>query len=136
MHDLPGIIGDWDPAQEDLPACPRSADRSDPGGIFFQPFLQARLIIILNSLLSGKCIASLLLGLTCAVGIYRRHRNKYGPLGKRPSFLNSILFSILALSPAGWFIGLFYWRTQNLLAPIMVRHGLDAVAGTAEFIRG
>ena len=103
---------------------------------FFRAFLQTRLINYLNSPLSGICAASLLFGLAHAPGIYLRSAGKTGPLGEHPSLLDSVLYTILVLSPTGWFMGLLFWRTQSLLAPILVHAGVDTVAHMAEFITG
>lgn len=103
---------------------------------FFRAFLQTRLIGALNSPLAGICLASLLFGLAHAPGIYLRKGDKVGPLGETPTLLNSILYSVVVLSAAGWFTGLLYWKTQSLLAPILVHAAVDAVAHTAEFIEG
>jgi membrane protease YdiL (CAAX protease family) len=102
---------------------------------FFRAFLQTSLVNYLHSPISGIAATSLLFGLAHAPGIYLRGGDKSGPLGEHPSLLNSILYSILVLSPAGWFTGLLFWRTQSLIAPILVHAGVDAVASTAEFIR-
>jgi membrane protease YdiL (CAAX protease family) len=103
---------------------------------FFRVFLQARLVSYLHSPIAGIAAASLLFGLAHAPGIYLRKGDEKGVLGARPTLLNSVLYSILALSPAGWFTGLLFWRTQSLLAPILLHGGVDAVASTAEFIQG
>ena len=103
---------------------------------FFRAFLQGRLIGFLGSPMAGICIASLLFGLAHAPGIYLRRGDKNGPLGERPSLLDSVLYAILALSPTGWFTGLLFWRTQSLLAPILVHAAVDAVAHTSEFLEG
>lgn len=103
---------------------------------FFRAFLQARLVAFLHSPMGGICAASLLFGLAHAPGIYLRSGDKFGPLGERPTLLNSVLYAILALSPMGWFTGLLFWRTQSLIAPILVHGGIDAVAATAGFING
>jgi membrane protease YdiL (CAAX protease family) len=103
---------------------------------FFRAFLQTRLVNFLQSPAGGICTASLLFGLAHAPGIYLRRGGKHGPLGEQPSLLDSVLYSILVLSPTGWFTGLLYWRTQSLIAPILVHGGLDAVAATADFING
>lgn len=81
-------------------------------------------------------MASLLFGLAHAPGIYLRRGDQHGPLGEHPSLLDTILYAILALSPTGWFTGLLYFRTQSLLAPILVHSIVDAVAHTTEFIEG
>jgi membrane protease YdiL (CAAX protease family) len=103
---------------------------------FFRAFLQTRLVAFLHSPAGGICAASLLFGLAHAPGIVLRRGGKHGPLGEQPSVLDSVLYSILVLSPTGWFTGLLYWRTQSLIAPILVHGGLDAVAATADFING
>lgn len=103
---------------------------------FFRAFLQTRLINFFHSPVSGICAASLLFGLAHVPGIYLRGADKVGPLGENPSLLNSVLYAILVLSTTGWFTGLLYWRTQSLLAPILVHAALDAVANAAGFIRG
>lgn len=103
---------------------------------FFRGFLQTRLIGFLGTPTSGIVAASLLFGLAHVPGIYLRRGDKHGPLGEQPTLLNSILYAILALSPTGWFTGLLFWRTQSLLAPVLVHAAVDAVAHTAEFIEG
>jgi len=77
-----------------------------------------------------------LFGLAHAPGIYLRRGDKLGPLGESPNALDTILYSVLVLGTTGWFTGLLYWRTQSLLAPILVHAAIDAVAHTAEFIEG
>ncbi len=103
---------------------------------YFRVFIQGRFIGFLGSPVSGICLASLLFGLAHAPGIYLRGGDKVGPLGEHPTLLNAILYTILALSPAGWFTGLLFWRTQSLLAPILVHAAADAAANGAEFIEG
>lgn len=103
---------------------------------FFRAFLQTRLINTLNSPLAGICLTSLLFGLAHAPGIYLRRGDARGPLGESPHALDALLYSVLVLGPAGWFTGLLYWRTQSLLAPILVHAAIDAVAHTVEFIEG
>ena len=103
---------------------------------FFRAFLQGRLTSFLGSPIAGICVAALLFGLAHAPGIYLRRGDRHGPLGEHPSRLDAILYTILALSPTGWFTGLLYFRTQSLLAPILVHALVDAVAHTAEFIEG
>lgn len=103
---------------------------------FFRAFLQEQLVGVLGSPWSGIVVASLLFGLAHAPGLYLRGADKGGPLGEHPTLLNSVLYSILVLSVAGWFTGLLYWRTQSLLAPILVHAALDSVAQVAEYIEG
>ena len=102
---------------------------------FFRAFLQTILVNYLDSPIGGICATSLLFGLAHAPGIYLRKGDSSGPLGEKPSLLNSVLYTILALSPTGWFTGLLFWRTQSLLAPILVHAGVDAVAFTATLIK-
>ena len=102
---------------------------------FFRAFLQTRIVNALGSPFAGICLTSLLFGLAHAPGIYLRGGDKSGPLGEKPSLLNSILYTVIVLSPTGWFTGLLYLRTQSLLAPILVHAAIDAVAHAAEFIR-
>ncbi len=103
---------------------------------FFRAFLQTRLTNFLGSPLAGICLTSLLFGLAHAPGIYLRKGDKSGPLGEHPTLLNSILYSIVVLSPTGWFTGLLFWRTQSLLAPILAHAAGDTVAHVSEFIEG
>jgi uncharacterized protein len=103
---------------------------------FFRAFLQAQLISALGSPLAGICLASLVFGLAHAPGIYLRSGDRLGPLGEKPTLANSILYSVIVLSASGWFTGLLYWRTQSLLAPVLVHAAVDAVAHTTEFIKG
>ncbi|MBL8063940.1 MAG: CPBP family intramembrane metalloprotease [Anaerolineales bacterium] len=102
---------------------------------FFRAFLQTRLTLALGSPLAGICAASLLFGLAHAPGLYLRSGDKDGPLGAHPTLLNSILYAVVVLSPAGWFTGLLFAHTQSLLAPILVHAAIDTVAHVSEFIR-
>jgi uncharacterized protein len=102
---------------------------------FFRAFLQVRLTNFFGSPLSGICAASLLFGLAHAPGIYLRGAGKDDPLGTKPTLIDTVLYSILVLSATGWFMGLLFWRTQSLLAPILVHAGLDTVAHMSEFIK-
>ncbi len=103
---------------------------------FFRAFVQTMLINALGSALAGICLVSLLFGLAHAPGIYLRKGDERGPLGESPTLINSILYSVVVLSTTGWFSGLLYWRTQSLVAPILVHAAIDAVAHTVEFIEG
>jgi len=103
---------------------------------FFRGLLQTRLTSVLQSPVSGILAASLLFGLAHAPGLYLRAADKGGPLGEAPTLLNTVLYTILVLSPTGWFMGLLFWRTQSLLAPFLVHAGIDTVANLAEFIEG
>jgi len=103
---------------------------------YFRAFLQGRLTAFFESPAAGICAASLLFGLAHAPGIYLRRGDKHGPLGEHPTLVVSILYTILGLSPTGWFTGLLYGRCQSLLAPILVHAGVDAVAHTTEFLEG
>lgn len=102
---------------------------------FFRAFLQTRLTLALGNPLAGICTASLLFGLAHAPGLYLRSGDKDGPLGAHPSLLNSILYAIVVLSPAGWFTGLLFVRTHSLLASILVHAAIDTVAHVSEFIQ-
>lgn len=103
---------------------------------FFRGFLQTRLVSFLGTPASGILATSMLFGLAHVPGIYLRRGEKDGPIGDHPTLLNSILYAILVLSPAGWFTGLLFWRSQSLLAPILVHAAIDAVAHAADFIEG
>lgn len=103
---------------------------------FFRAFLQTRLVNALGSPLAGICLTALIFGLAHAPGIYLRAGDKNGPLGEKPALVDAILYAVIVLSATGWFTGLLYWRTQSLLAPILVHAAVDAVAHTVEFIEG
>lgn len=103
---------------------------------FFRAFLQGRFTAFFASPAAGICAAALLFGLAHAPGIYLRRGDRHGPLGEQPALVDAILYTILGLSPTGWFTGLLYWRCQSLLAPILVHAALDAVAHTVEFLEG
>jgi membrane protease YdiL (CAAX protease family) len=103
---------------------------------YFRAFLQGRFTAFFGSPVAGICAASLLFGLAHAPGIYLRRGERHGPLGERPTLVDSILYTILGLSPTGWFTGLLYVRCQSLLAPILVHAAVDAVAHATEFLEG
>lgn len=103
---------------------------------FFRGVLQGHLTAWLGSPVVGILCASLLFGLAHVPGLYVRAAGATGTKGERTSFLDTLLYGILALAPTGWFMGLLCWRTRSLLAPVLVHAAVDAVAHTARYIEG
>ena len=99
---------------------------------FFRAMLQARLAAYFRSELSGVALASLVFGLAHAPGIYLRGAEAIIPGGGPPSLLSSVCYSIAVLSVTGFFIGLVWVRTKNLLLVVLIHAAGDLLPNFAE----
>ena len=102
---------------------------------FFRALLQSRLSTYFRSELSGVVLASLVFGLAHAPGIYLRGAESITPGGGSLSLLAAVCFSIATLSVTGFFLGLVWARTKNLLLLVMIHAAGDLLPNFAELAR-
>ena len=99
---------------------------------FFRALLQSRLAAYFKSELSGVVLASLIFGLAHAPGIYLRGAESITPGGGSPSLLGAVCYSVGVLSVTGFFLGLVWVRTKNLLVVVMIHAAGDLLPNFAE----
>ena len=94
---------------------------------FFRVLLQSRLAAWLKSEAAGIVGMSILFGLAHAPGFYYRAGATQEALGQHASWLLAIGYSIVITSVAGFFLGVLWMRTRNLLLLMIVHAAGDFV---------
>jgi membrane protease YdiL (CAAX protease family) len=102
---------------------------------FFRGLLQARLAAVTRSELSGLVLAAVLFGLAHAPGFYLRPAATGEALGAHPTLLMVIGYSVVITSVTGFFMGILWIRTRNLLLLAVVHTAGDLLPNLAETIR-
>ncbi len=88
---------------------------------FFRVLLQSRLAAWLRSEVGGIVVMATLFGLAHAPGLHYRSALTHAALGAHPSWLLAISYSIVVISVTGFFFGVLWARTRNLVL-LMVVH--------------
>jgi len=99
---------------------------------FFRALVQSRLSAYFRSELSGVVLASLVFGLAHAPGIYLRGADSITAGDGSPSLVAAVCYSIAVLSVTGFFLGLVWARTKNLLVVVMIHAAGDLLPNFAE----
>jgi membrane protease YdiL (CAAX protease family) len=94
---------------------------------FFRVLLQTRLSAWLKSKMGGIVGMALLFGLMHAPGLYYRSGATQEGVGAHPSWLVAIGYSVVITSVAGFFLGVLWMRTRNLLLVMAVHAAGDLV---------
>jgi membrane protease YdiL (CAAX protease family) len=94
---------------------------------FFRVLVQSRLAAWLKSEVGGIVVMSLLFGLAHAPGLYYRTGATQEGLGPHPSWLMAVGYSIVMVSVTGFFLGILWARTRNLLLVMTVHAAGDLV---------
>ncbi len=103
--------------------------------LFFRALLQSRLSVWLRSETGGIVLASLLFGLAHAPGLYYRTGKTLEAVGARPSWLMAVGYSVVVTSVAGFFLGVLWSRTRNLLLVMAVHAAGDLVPNLVPMLR-
>lgn len=102
---------------------------------FFRVLLQSRLAAWLDSETGGIVLMSLLFGLAHAPGLYFRAGKTLEGVGPHPSWLMAVGYSILVTSVTGFFLGVLWARTRNLLLLMVVHAATDLVPNLVPMIK-
>ncbi len=105
---------------------------------FFRGLVQARAAAVSGSEVGGLVVAALVFGLAHAPGFYLRPALTGEPLGTHPSLLLAFGYAIVVTSVTGFFMGILWIRTKNLLLLALVHTAgdlLPGLAGTIHFWR-
>jgi len=94
---------------------------------FFRVLVQSRLAACLKSEVGGIVGMALLFGLAHAPGIYYNTAATHEAAGAHPSWLAAIGYSVVITSTAGFFLGVLWVRTRNLLLLMAVHAAGDLV---------
>jgi membrane protease YdiL (CAAX protease family) len=102
---------------------------------FFRVLLQSRLAAWLDSETGGIVLMSLLFGLAHAPGLYFRTGKTLEGLGPHPSWLMAVGYSIVVTSVTGFFLGVLWARTRNLVLLMVVHAATDLVPNLVPMIK-
>lgn len=102
---------------------------------FFRVLLQSRLAAWLKSEMGGIVVMSLLFGLAHAPGLYLRTGTMQEGVGPHPSLLMAIGYSVVIISVAGFFLGVLWARTRNLLLVMVVHAAGDFVPNLVPMLK-
>lgn len=102
---------------------------------FFRVLLQSRLSALLRSEVAGIVLMALLFGLAHAPGLYFRSALTLEGLGVHPSLLVAASYSIAIISVAGFFLGVLWARTRNILVVILVHAATDLIPSLVHFLK-
>lgn len=102
---------------------------------FFRGLLQCRLAAWARSDAVGLVGMALLFGLAHAPGLYLRPELTGEPVGTQPSLLLAIGYAVVATSVTGFFLGVLWLRTRNLILLAIVHAANDLLPSLADTIR-
>lgn len=92
---------------------------------FFRALIQSRLAAYLKSELTALITTCILFGLAHVPGLYIRGAGAITVLGDSPSLAITIAYSIVVLSISGFFLGLIWIRTKNLVVLTFIHASTD-----------
>lgn len=92
---------------------------------FFRVLLQSRLAAATGSELAGIVLMAVLFGLAHAPGLYLRTGITQEGLPAHPPLLMAVGYSIVITSVAGFFLGVLWTRTRNLILIVLVHAAAD-----------
>ncbi len=102
---------------------------------FFRVLLQSRLAAWLKSEVGGVVLMALLFGLAHAPGFYFRTGKTLEALGPHPSALMAVGYAIVVTSATGFFLGVLWARTRNLLLLMVIHAAGDLVPNLASMLK-
>jgi len=98
---------------------------------FFRGLVQARLAALFRSELWALVAMALIFGLAHAPGFYLRPEATGETLGSHPSMIIAIGYSIVITSVTGFFLGILWIRTRNLLLLALIHAAGDLLPNLA-----
>lgn len=102
---------------------------------FFRGLVQARVAALMGSEPVGLVVMAMVFGLAHAPGFYLRPAATGEALGVHPSILIALGYSIVVTSVAGFFLGVLWIRTRNLLLLALIHAAGDLLPNLADTIR-
>lgn len=102
---------------------------------FFRGLVQARVTALVGSEQVGLVVMALVFGLAHAPGFYLRPAATGEVLGAHPSLLLAVGYSIVFTSVTGFFLGVLWIRTRNLVLLALIHTAGDLLPNLADTIR-
>ncbi len=102
---------------------------------FFRALLQTRIAALVRSEVTAVVLTALLFGLAHAPGLYLRPEATGEALGRSPSLLGAIGYSVVLTSVTGFFLGTLWARTRNLAVVAVVHAFGDLLPNLVDLLR-
>jgi len=102
---------------------------------FFRGLVQARVAALTGSEWTALVVMALVFGLAHAPGLYLRPAATGEVLGTHPNVLLAVGYSIVVTSVTGFFLGVLWIRTRNLLLLALIHTAGDLLPNLADTIR-
>lgn len=102
---------------------------------FFRALVQSQLAAAFKSEVSGIVVMSLIFGLAHAPGFIFRHAGELEGLGRHPTAVDAVAYSIVVLAASGIAFGVIWARTKNLFAVMLVHAAGDLLPNFGSFIQ-
>ncbi len=102
---------------------------------FFRELVQARVAALMGSELVGLVVMPMVFGLAHAPGYDLRPAATGEALGVDPSILIALGYSVVVTSMTGFFLGILWIRTRNLLLLALIHAAGDLQPNLADTIR-
>lgn len=102
--------------------------------VAFRVLLQSRLAALFRSEAAGLTLMALFFGITHAPGLYFRIGQTIEVIGPSPSPLLAIGYSIVIVSVTGFYLGVLWARTKNLVVLVLVHAAFDLIPMLADIL--
>ena len=102
---------------------------------FFRGLLQERLGALFKSPVAGLMLMALIFGLVHAPGMVLRGAGGVEGLGEHPDALTAAAYTIGVQSVAAFFFGIFWMRTRNLPALVVIHAATDLLSNLPDFVK-
>jgi membrane protease YdiL (CAAX protease family) len=101
---------------------------------FFRSIVQTRLAALFRSEIAGLCVMALIFGLVHAPGMVLRGAGEIEGLGASPDWATAAAYVIVVQSVAAFYVGIFWLRTRNLPAVMIIHAATDLLPSLREFV--
>jgi membrane protease YdiL (CAAX protease family) len=102
---------------------------------FFRGVMQTRLAALFKSEVAGLVVMAILFGLMHAPGMVLREAGVVEGLGASPDWATAAAYTITVQSVAAFYLGIFWMRTRNLPAVIIIHAATDLMPNLSDFMK-
>jgi membrane protease YdiL (CAAX protease family) len=102
---------------------------------FFRGVMQTRLAALFRSEVAGLVVMAILFGLMHTPGMVLRGAGEVEGLSMNPDWATAAAYTIVVQSVAAFYLGIFWMRTRNLPAVMIVHAATDLLPNLSDFVK-
>lgn len=102
---------------------------------FFRGIVQTRLAALFKSEIAGVVTMALIFGLMHAPGMVLRGAGDIEGLGEHPDWATAAAYTVVVQSVAAFYLGIFWLRTRNLPAVMIIHAATDLMPNLPGFLK-